>query len=248
MELNQKNNALLLISNELIPYDKAYEKQKQLVELRKSQEIPDFVWLLQHPPVYTIGRSNESSIRNTKQIPNLLWDKSTLEKYGIQLYYTDRGGDITYHGPGQIVGYFIVDLNLRQNDIHQFFRDLEEAIIQTISHWKIQGVRLKGKTGVWVNGEKICAMGIRVSRWITLHGFALNINPNLYHFQGIIPCGIQSAPVTSLSKILQEKVEINHVIPILINALEQIFQWEFTQVEKIETILSIHNEQVIFRN
>lgn len=229
-----KKTAYLKISKELIPFQKAYEMQLQLVELRKKQLIPDTLWLLQHPPIYTVGRSNQSSLAKTVTVPNLLWDETTLKKYGIELHFTDRGGDITYHGPGQIVGYVIVDLNQRQNDVHKFLRDLEEIIILTLNNWNLVGERIEGKTGVWVKGAKVCAMGIRVSRWITFHGFALNVNPNLNHFQGIIPCGIQSAPVTSLSLLLQKEISVEEVIPKLVRATEEMFNWELKRVETPE--------------
>ena len=185
--------ANLRIDSTLIRYSDAYTEQQRLVKLRQSNDIPDFVWLLQHPPVYTYGRSAGT---DDSDLQYLLWDEEKRKANGIELFETDRGGDITYHGPGQIVGYGIVDIQPRGSDIHRYLRDLEEVIIKTVESFGFTGERIAGRTGVWVKGAKVCAMGIRVSRWVTMHGFALNVNPNLSHFTGIVPCGIGDAPVT----------------------------------------------------
>ncbi len=207
-----------------IPYPDAYREQQRLVALRQQQEIPDTFWLLEHPPVYTFGRSAGT---DAEALENLRWNEQQRIAAGIELFETDRGGDITYHGPGQIVGYGIVDLQPRGNDIHRYLRDLEEVIILSLAAFDLHGERVAGRTGVWVRGAKVCAMGIRISRWVTMHGFALNVHPNLAHFTGIVPCGIGDAPVTSLSLLLQREVTLDEVKPVLIRSLAEIFEWDF---------------------
>lgn len=224
--------AHIKISSQLLDYQSAFHEQLRLVEQRKKNIIPDTFWLLQHHPVYTIGRSNSTNPETNDPISNLVWDKSLLKKNGIELLFTDRGGDITYHGPGQIIGYPIVNLEFRNHDLHKYLRDLEELIIRSLLFWDLKGERIEGWTGVWVNREKVCAMGIRVTKWITMHGFAFNVNPNLDHFQGIVPCGIGTAPVTSLTKLLNREVGMDEVIPVLIESAEQVFQWKFSEIIK----------------
>jgi len=222
-----KQLAHLRCDDTLIPYPEAYREQQQLVKLRQTSESPDTFWLLQHPPVYTYGRSAGT---DETQLQYLFWDEEERRAAGIELFETDRGGDITYHGPGQIVGYAIVDLQPRGNDVHRFLRDLEQVIIDTVAYFGFKGERIVGRTGVWVKGAKVCAMGIRVSRWVTMHGFALNVNPNMSHFAGIVPCGIGDAPVTSLSLLLGRAVTIEEVKPALITNAAKVFEWEFVEI------------------
>ncbi|MDK9699271.1 MAG: lipoyl(octanoyl) transferase LipB [bacterium] len=215
--------AQLIISPALISYQDAYEEQMKLLKQRQAGEIPDTVWLLEHFPVYTYGRSTKV---DGVTVSNIVWSEAKRKAAGIELYETDRGGDVTYHGPGQIVGYFIVDLEQHGKDIHRFLRMLEQAVIDTLAHWQLEGYRVEGRTGVWVRGAKVCAMGIRVSRWVTMHGIAFNVNPNLSHFQGIVPCGINDAPVTSLSLSLGREVAMLEARDVLVKSCIEQFHWQ----------------------
>ena len=178
----------------------------------------------EHHAVFTLGRSGSQE--------NLIVSPEYLAENNIQFYKINRGGDITYHGPGQIVGYPIFDLDLFFNDVHKYVRLLEESVIQTLEHYNIRGYREPGYTGVWINSgyekRKICAIGVHLSRWISLHGFAFNINTNLDHFNYIIPCGIkdEGKSVTSLEKELGEKQNIDEVKYILKNKISSIFEFD----------------------
>ena len=167
----------------MISYNDAWDLQKSMFELRTKNQIEDILFLLEHPHTYTLGKTAD---RN-----NLIYnDKQLLEK-NISVFDIDRGGDITYHGPGQIVGYPIIDLkNWKQGD-HLYLRNLEEVIIRTCAEYGLQTERKEKYTGVWLGERKICAIGIKVSRWITMHGFAFNVNTDLNLFNGIVPCGIK---------------------------------------------------------
>jgi len=169
-----------------------------------NQITPNYFLFVEHPHVYTLGKSGDLS--------NLLLNEEQLKEKGATFYKINRGGDITYHGPGQIVGYPILDLENFFTDIHKYLRLLEETIILTIAEYGLKGVRSKGETGVWLDvgtpfARKICALGIRSSRWVTMHGFALNVNVNLGYFDNIIPCGIKGKAVTSMEVELGEKVD-----------------------------------------
>jgi len=169
----------------------------------------NYLLFVEHPPVYTLGKSGKEE--------HVLIDEEEREKRGIQFFRTNRGGDITYHGPGQVVGYPIFDLENFFTDIGKYLRSLEEIIILTLDEYGIKGDRSTGETGVWLDPgvkgreRKICAMGVRCSRWITMHGFALNVNTDLSYFNGIIPCGIQSKQVTSINKELGREVSMQEV-------------------------------------
>ena len=177
--------------------------------------------LCEHPPVYTLGKSGDSS--------NILITEEEMKKRQIEFYKTNRGGDITFHGPEQVVGYPILDLEKFYTDIGRYLRELEEVIILTIAEYGINGERSKGETGVWINPEKpgkerkICAMGVRCSRWITMHGFALNVNTDLSYFDNIIPCGIFNKQVTSIEKELNSRVDMTEVKEKLCRNFEQVF-------------------------
>ncbi len=173
-----------------------------------KQETPNYFLFVEHPHVYTLGKSGDLS--------NLLINEKQLQEKNATYYKINRGGDITYHGPGQIVGYPILDLENFFTDIHKYLRFLEEVIIKTIAEYGLKGERSKGETGVWLDvgtpfARKICAMGIRSSRWVTMHGFALNTNTNLGYFDNIIPCGIRGKAVTSIEVELNRKVDIEEV-------------------------------------
>jgi len=181
--------------------------QQRLITNKRSdspQNIPHVCLLVEHPPVFTLGKSGKEA--------NLIASKEELEAAGATFVKIDRGGDITYHGPGQIVGYPILDLDRFYTDIHRYLRDLEEIIIQTCGHFGIKTDRFDGKTGVWVtepagSERKICAMGIRCSRWVTMHGFALNVATEIDHFAMIVPCGIQDRGVTSMEMELLSRLD-----------------------------------------
>jgi lipoyl(octanoyl) transferase len=170
-------------------YGEAFDLQRTLVEQRKRDLIPDQLLLVEHPHVITMGRNGHSE--------NILATSEVLERTGIQFHQTDRGGDVTYHGPGQVVGYPILDLREWKRDVAQYVRAVEETLIQALREFGIQGERVAGATGVWVGEAKVAAIGIHISRWITSHGFALNLDPDLNYFRYIVPCGL-TKPVTSL--------------------------------------------------
>lgn len=199
-------------------YQPAWDLQKKLSEARRENRIPNTLLLLQHTPVITIGKSGSDA--------NLLVGSDYLTRHGVELTKTDRGGDITYHGPGQLVGYPILDLTELKKDIFWYLRQIEQVIIDTLHQFKISAKRNKQYTGVWVENQKIAAIGVKVSRWITSHGFAFNINPNLEHFNLIVPCGIQDKEVTSLTKITGKPIEVEEIVPILVDHFATVFQYK----------------------
>lgn len=184
-----------------VDYQEALNLQLSLLEKRKNEEIEDVLLLLEHPPTYTTGRFGKSE--------HLLTNSEELKKRGIHFEVVGRGGDITYHGPGQLVGYIILDLNKLKRNVHKYVRSLEEIVILALKDFGIQAERVKGLTGVWANGEKIGSIGVGVKRWITYHGFALNVNTDLSYFDMIVPCGIQDVKITSIKKMLGKKDDIN---------------------------------------
>ena len=189
----------------------------------KKIETKNFLILTEHNHVYTIGKSGDVS--------NLLIDKNELTKREIEYYEINRGGDITYHGPGQIMVYPILDLDNFFTDINLYLRKLEDVVIYTLKSYDLKGFTIKGETGVWVKDEnglskKICAFGIRASRWVTMHGFCLNVNPDLSYFDFIIPCGIKDKGVTSLSHLKKEVIDINQVKSKLVENFELVFNAE----------------------
>ena len=179
----------------ILSYADAVDLQNRLVQERKAGTIPDQLILLQHPPVITLG------VKARSDRSHVLADDDVLRARGVELLESGRGGDVTFHGPGQLVGYPIINLNPDRRDVHRYVRDLEEVLIRTTAAFGIEAVRVPGLTGVWVGTEKIAAIGVRIARWITSHGFALNVNTDLSQFDLIVPCGIQDSRyqgVTSL--------------------------------------------------
>ena len=182
----------------------------------------NYFLFVEHPHVYTLGKSGH--------IENLLIDEEGLKNKGATFYKINRGGDITYHGPGQIVGYPILDLENFFTDIHKYLRSLEEVIIRTLSDYSLKGERSEGETGVWLDvgtpfARKICAMGVRCSRWVTMHGFALNVNTDLGYFDNIIPCGIRGKAVTSLNvELAKDKVDLQEVKQRILTHFKEIFE------------------------
>jgi lipoyl(octanoyl) transferase len=173
-------------------YGEAFALQQDLVEKRKQGLIPDQLLIVEHPHVITLGRNGRAE--------NLLASPEVLRRAGIAFHQTDRGGDITYHGPGQVVGYPILDLREWRRDVAVYVRSLEQVLIDTLAEFHIQAGRLAGATGVWVEGRKIAAIGVHISRWVTSHGFALNHSTDLSYFQYIVPCGL-AKPVTSMAEL-----------------------------------------------
>ena len=179
----------------LVAYADALSLQRALVEERRAGAIPDVLLLVEHPPVLTLG------VRGDGGRSHILATPETLDERGIGVFETGRGGDVTYHGPGQIVGYPILDLKPDRCDVHRYVRDLEEVIIRTARDYGIETGRIQGLTGVWAGNAKLAAIGVRISRWITSHGFALNLTTDLNDFDLIVPCGIADRAVTSLAQL-----------------------------------------------
>lgn len=221
----------------LIDYQEAWDYQesifKEVVDQKISnrnlpldQQLPTKNYLIfcQHPHVYTLGKSGSED--------HILLNSQELEQKQAKYYKINRGGDITYHGPGQIVGYPILDLDNFFTDIHKYLRFLEKAVILTLKEYGIESGRIEGLTGVWIDHEtqrnprKICALGVKSSRWVTMHGFALNVNTDLSYFQNIVPCGISDKAVTSMAKELDVELDILGVEQVLLKHLVQIFEME----------------------
>ncbi len=219
-------------------YGKAWQLQEEVLQkglsiksLRRTEPesvqdevITNHLLFCEHPHVYTLGKSGH--------IENLLINDTRMEELGVSFFKTNRGGDITYHGPGQIVGYPLLDLEQFFTDLGRYMRSLEEVIIRTIAHYGIEGGRLEGSTGVWLDPEdpakarKICAMGVRCSRWITIHGFALNVNTDMKFFDYMVPCGISDKGVTSIQKELGHEVDEQEVKEILKKEFGNVFESE----------------------
>lgn len=185
-------------------YEDAFDRQKARVEQLRSGLCRDALIFTEHAPVYTMGLRKAAA-------QHLVWAEAECARHGIAVVQSNRGGDITYHGPGQIVGYPILSLQDRR-DLHAYLRDLEEVVIRTLATYGLESARREGKTGIWIDGErKICAIGVAVRSWISYHGFALNVCPDMSHFDGIVPCGITDGTVTSLANELDKTVDIAEV-------------------------------------
>lgn len=217
------------LQKELIDRKMARRKETATAGLSPQHH---FLLFCEHPPVYTLGKSGTTD--------HLLLSENELKREGFEFFKINRGGDITYHGPGQIVGYPIFDLDRFFTDVHRYVRYLEEAVIRTLAEYGISGTRIKGYTGVWLEGgggrpnRKICAIGVHLSRWVTMHGFAFNIHPDLQHFNHIIPCGIEDADkaVTSLEAEYGRPVNMEEVKEKLRGHFAELFGFEFVQFEK----------------
>lgn len=218
----------------LIGYSDAWELQHELHHQRKDKMISDVFLMLEHPHTYTLGKTADKK--------NLIGSKEYLEDNNISVYEIDRGGDITYHGPGQIVGYPIINLNEWQNDTHKYLRALEEVIIQTCKEYGLETERKEKYTGVWIENRKIAAIGIKISNWISMHGFAFNVNTDLNLFNGIIPCGISDKEVTSLAKELGREISLSDVKEKLLNNFRVIFQYDEIETVEAEKLLSKKTE------
>jgi lipoyl(octanoyl) transferase len=200
-----------------VAYGEALELQQRLVAERRNGEIPDQLLLLEHPHVITLGTSSHTS--------NILVDDAERALLGIELFETGRGGDVTYHGPGQLVGYPILDLKPDRCDLHRYVRDIEDALMRALRTLGLQCSRKEGLTGVWLDEEKIAAIGVRVSSgWITSHGFALNVNTDLAFFDSIVPCGIRDHGVTSIARALGREVAMADVCESVTAGFAEVFE------------------------
>lgn len=224
-----------IIEKGLIDYKECWDFQEELFKKTVDQKIllrdgksdqttNDYLIFCQHPHVYTLGKSGKEQ--------NLLMAETLLKNINAQYYKINRGGDITYHGPGQIVMYPIFDLDHFFTDIHKYMRYLEETVILTLAEFGIKSSRIEGLTGVWLdsgtaNERKICAMGVKASRWVTMHGIALNVNPDLTYFNHIVPCGIGDKSVTSMEKELGKTVDLNEVQMVLQENMANIFNFDY---------------------
>jgi lipoyl(octanoyl) transferase len=202
----------------LVRYDQALTLQRGLVEDRKAGRVPDLLLLLQHPPVITLG------VKGDGGRANIVATDARLAELGIEVRETGRGGDVTYHGPGQIVGYPILDLRPDRCDVHRYVRDVEEVMIRVCAAYDLAARRIKGLTGTWVGAEKIGAVGVRISRWTTSHGFAFNVSTDLEHFKLIVPCGIADRGVTSLEKATGHRVRIDDAEGVVVRCFAETFE------------------------
>ena len=200
----------------LVTYENGMRLQQKLVEMRQDDAIPDQLLLLEHPPVITLGRGGD--------VRNLIAPPSMLAAERVRFFETTRGGDITYHGPGQLVGYPIIHLGEGKRDVRKYVTKIEEVLIRTVAHYGITAERAEGKRGIWVGSDKIAAVGVRIARWVTSHGFALNVNTNLDHFRLITPCGLHGTGVTSIARLLGREVPLAEVRGIVMATFADVFE------------------------
>jgi lipoyl(octanoyl) transferase len=201
----------------LVSYGEALELQGALVEDRRAGRVPDLLLLLQHPAVITLG------VRSDAARANIVASAERLAGLGIDVCETGRGGDVTYHGPGQVIGYPILDLRPDRCDVHKYVRDLEEVMIRVCGDYGVSADRVRGLTGTWVGTDKIGAIGIRISRWITSHGFAFNVSTDLEHFRLIVPCGIADRGATSLERATGRSIKISEVEDAIARRFAEVF-------------------------
>lgn len=229
--MNKDIRKLVYCDLGFIDYKVAWDLQKSVHQLRVENKIDDILFLLEHPHTYTLGKTADRE--------NLVSDKKYLDENKISVYDIDRGGDITYHGPGQIVGYPIINLTNWKQDTHKYLRSIEEVIINVLKEYSLNGTRVEKYTGVWLYDRKICAIGIKVSRWITMHGFAFNVNTDLKLFNGIIPCGITDKDVTSLNRELNKEINLFEVKEKIIHHFSAEFNYDQIEFKSKEEILSL---------
>jgi len=221
-----------------LDYAAAFDLQRDLVMRRRNGEIPDLLLLVEHPHVITRGRNARPE--------NLLATEEHLRRAGIALHATDRGGDITYHGPGQLVGYPILDLRHWKRDVGAYLRALEQVLIGALGEFDIEAGRADRMTGVWVNGAKIAALGVHIGRWVTSHGFALNVTTDLRYFQFIIPCGLAGKPVTSMERLLGWPQRRETVIAAVVEHFGRTFERKMKQFSVVSSqcsVVSTHSLQ-----
>jgi lipoyl(octanoyl) transferase len=228
---------LTIVDLGLIPYAHGWELQKRVVAARKAGAIEDVLLFCEHPHVITLGRSGSRA--------NLLASETVLRQKGIECFETTRGGDITYHGPGQIVGYPILHLGLIRRDVAWYVRTLEEAMIRATAEWGIAAGRVPGKTGIWVGEtdteEKLAAIGVHISRWVTSHGFAYNVSTDLRYFDMIVPCGIAGRKATSLEKLLGRNVSPSEIKPLLAKHLGEVFGLAVQMAQRAELSMKLEH-------
>jgi lipoyl(octanoyl) transferase len=201
----------------IVPYEAALDLQRALVEERRGDRISDTLLLLQHPHVITVGVRKGGA-------ENIVASRARLAELGVEVFETGRGGDVTYHGPGQIVGYPILDLRPERQDVHRYVRDLEDVMIRVCASYGVTATRVAGLTGAWVGAEKIGAIGVRISRWITSHGFAFNVTTDLDYFRLIVPCGISDRGVTSLARVAHAAVAASDVEDRFVHCFSEVFE------------------------
>ena len=209
----------------LVPYSAGLELQARLVEDRRADRIPDQLLLLEHPPVITLG----AKVRQDRS--HVLAAPAALEQAGVELFEAGRGGDVTYHGPGQLVGYPIIDLRPDRCDVHRYVRDLEAVMIQAVASFGVEAARAPGLTGAWVGPDKLAAIGVRISRWITSHGFAVNVTTDLSGFGLIVPCGIADRGVTSIAALAGRGVSMHEVADAVVGAFASVFDRHAVEAE-----------------
>ncbi len=215
---------LIVESYDLLDFGKAWEIQKDYFEKRTENKMGDVLLLMQHPHTYTFGKASDKN--------NLLLTSEELEERKIKVFEIDRGGDVTYHGPGQLVGYPVLNLSDWHKDAHKYLRALEEVVIETCKAFGLQAGRAEGLTGVWIEDRKICAIGVKITRWVTMHGFALNVNTDLSFFEGIIPCGIKDKSVTSMKAELGGEIDMDRVKDVLVEKFAEVFGYEKIELVK----------------
>jgi lipoyl(octanoyl) transferase len=216
--MSDRRSCYLYQSDRPIPYLEAWQWQKDLMQARiQDSELPDVLLLVEHPPVYTLGQGS-----------SLEFIKFALDDPAIECHRIERGGEVTYHAPGQLVGYPILNLTAYQRDLHWYLRQLEQVIIHVLEQYNLSGTRIAGLTGVWVDGRKIAQVGIKVSRWVTMHGFALNVNLDLAGFDRIVPCGIRDRSCCSLAQFIPD-VELPKVRNQITAAFAEVFGVDFLQ-------------------
>jgi len=221
----------------LTNYADAHALQEEIHERRKNDDIPDTLLLLEHRHVITLGRAANRA--------NVLVDDTRRKELAVELFETGRGGDVTYHGPGQLVGYPIIKLAPERADVRRYVRDLEEVLIRTAGDFGIAAGRIDGLTGVWVGDIKLVAIGVRIARWVSMHGFAFNVNTNLDYFNLIVPCGISNRGVTSLEKLLGAPLEMESVVNSVTRHFGEVFQRQMlftTAINHHEKILALPHD------
>ncbi|MEM7555880.1 MAG: lipoyl(octanoyl) transferase LipB [Cyanobacteria bacterium P01_A01_bin.84] len=212
-------NQCLLYNQKVVLYNKAHSWQKELLSQRIAQpDLSDVLLILEHPPVYTLGKGADEQFLN--------FDPANID---TQVYRVERGGEVTYHCPGQLVGYPILNLKRHRQDLHWYLRQLEEVLIRVLAVYGLKGERIPSLTGVWLEGYKVAAIGIKVSRWITMHGFALNVCPNMNGFKAIVPCGISHKPVGSLAQWLPD-ITCSEVRPVIAKSFAEVFDLDLVEV------------------
>jgi lipoyl(octanoyl) transferase len=214
-----------------VTYENGVALQSKLVEMRQQEALPDQLLLLEHPPVITLGRGGK--------MENLLATPAALASNGVRFFETTRGGDITYHGPGQLVGYPILHLGEGRRDVRKYVTNVEEVLIRTVAEFGIQATREDGKRGIWVGNDKIAAIGVRIARWVTSHGFALNVNTDLEHFRLITPCGLLGTGVTSLARLTGRHVEVDQVRTVVASHFAEVFERELVPVKESLQLIKV---------